>query len=80
MRLGLLLAASVAALAGAIVLIGAPSDCGMPPHVFWYWSTELCRTGFRATEPSVVFAIPLAIVVVVWIGRKMQLARKTRTD
>jgi hypothetical protein len=74
MKLWLVLVGSVVALTSVMVLFGVVPDCGQPTGLHWvFHQPNLCRTGFYPAtpiEPSVIFAMTLALVLAVRLTQK----------
>jgi hypothetical protein len=57
-----------------MALFGVVPDCGQPTGLHWWvFGPVFCRTGFDPAmpmEPSVIYAIPLLLMLAVWLKRK----------
>lgn len=74
MKLLLLLVGSVSSLVGCMLLFGVVPNCDHPTELHWWmFGPVFCRTGFDSgmpMEPSAIFAIPLLLILAVWLKRK----------
>lgn len=72
LRLGVVLLSGLAVFGVLLGTVGAPQVCSDTGNFWHLWPGPLCRGEVLVHEPSVIYAIPLAIVLVVWLFKKIR--------